>query len=258
VTAPLVALRGGAVGHGGTLVLSGVDLRVDAGEVVAILGPNGAGKSTLVRALVGLHPLAAGTLELFGTPAGRLRERHRVGYVPQRVGASSGVPATVHEVVLSGRLHALRRWRRATAEDREQVAHGLEVVGLSELGQHPVGQLSGGQQQRVLIARALVGDADLLVLDEPTSGVDLASQEALATALDHLRALHGKGVLLVAHELGPVRPVVTRAVVLRDGGVVHDGPLTAGDACDRFAHEEHAHPHDDAERALGLLPGPLR
>ena len=257
-TPALVDLRGGAVAHGGTQVLVGVDLRIEPGEVVAVLGPNGAGKSTLVRAIVGLHPLAAGTLELFGTPAGRLRERHRVGYVPQRVGATSGVPATVHEVVLSGRLHALRRWRRATADDRAHVAHALEVVGLSASGERPVATLSGGQQQRVLIARALVGEADLLVLDEPTSGVDLASQEALAHALDHLRTLHGKGVLLVAHELGPVRPVVSRAVVLRDGGVVHDGPLDGSP--DSAAHEEHthAHGHADAPRsALGLVPGRL-
>ena len=261
MTAPLVDLRGGAVAHGGAPVLSGVDLRIEAGEVVAVLGPNGAGKSTLVRALVGLHPLAAGTLELFGTPAAQLRERHRVGYVPQRVGATSGVPATVHEVVLSGRLHALRRWRRATAVDRDHVAHALEVVGLSALGERPVAQLSGGQQQRVLIARALVGEADLLVLDEPTSGVDHASQEALATALDHLRTLHGKGVLLVAHELGPVRPVVSRAVVLRDGGIVHDGPLDQSGTApsyDEALHEEHSHAHADvAEPALGLVPGRL-
>jgi zinc transport system ATP-binding protein len=258
VTPALVDLRGGAVAHGATPVLAGVDLRIEAGEVVAVLGPNGAGKSTLVRAVVGLHPLSAGTLELFGTPAAKLRERHRVGYVPQRVGATSGVPATVHEVVLSGRLHALRRWRRATADDRDHVAHALEVVGLESFGDRPVGQLSGGQQQRVLIARALVGEADLLVLDEPTSGVDLASQEALAHALDHLRTLHGKGVLLVAHELGPVRPVVSRAVVLRDGGVVHDGPLPPASHAPGL-HEEHTHAHGGAgsEPALGLVSGRL-
>ena len=257
---PLVRLRGGAVGHGAARVLSGVDLQVDAGEVVAVLGPNGAGKSTLVRALVGLHPLAAGELELFGVPAASLRQRHRIGFVPQRMGASSGVPATVREVVLSGRLHALRRWRRAAATDRAHVAHALDVVGLSAHEDRPVAQLSGGQQQRVLIARALVGDADLLVLDEPTSGVDAASQQALADALDHLRTLHGKGVLLVAHELGPVRPVVSRAVVLADGGVVHDGPLDdvlgAPGSDPHAAHDLHCPPHVDPRAfALGLGTG---
>ena len=198
-------------------VLSGVDLRVEAGEVVAVLGPNGAGKSTLVRAVVGLHPLAGGTLELFGVPADAAARA-----APDRLRAaarwapSSGVPATVREVVLSGRLHALRRWRRAARRRpraRRPRPRGRRPARASATG--PVAQLSGGQQQRVLIARALVGDADLLVLDEPTSGVDAASQQALADALDHLRTLHGKGVLLVAHELGPVRPVVSRAVVLR-------------------------------------------
>ena len=255
MTPPLVALTDGAVAHGGETVLTGVDLRVDAGEVVAVLGPNGAGKSTLIRAVVGLHPLVSGRLELFGVPAAALRERHRVGYVPQRVGATSGVPATVREVVLSGRLHALRRWRRARAVDQDHVAHALDVVALGDLAERPVAQLSGGQQQRVLIARALVGDADLLVLDEPTSGVDAASQEALATALDHLRTLHGKGVLLVAHELGPVRPLVSRAIVLGGGGVVCDGPL---DVCQLrlHDHEEHAHAHADERRpVLDLAQG---
>ena len=253
---PLVHLVDGAVGHGATPVLAGVHLRVDAGEVVAVMGPNGAGKSTLVRAVVGLHPLASGSLELFGVPAAALRQRYRIGFVPQRMGASSGVPATVREVVLSGRLHALRRWRRAAAADEAHVAHALEVVGLRAHEARPVAQLSGGQQQRVLIARALVGDADLLVLDEPTSGVDAASQQALADALDHLRTLHGKGVLLVAHELGPVRHVVSRAVVLGAGGVVHDGPLDDAPGGGDAHADLHCPPHADPRAfALGLASG---
>lgn len=249
----LVSLTGGAVGHGGTPVLSQVDLEVRAGEVVAVLGPNGAGKSTLVRAIVGLHPLTAGRLALFGVPAAQLRERHRIGYVPQRVGAGSGVPATVTEVVLSGRLHALRRGRRPAAADRDHVRHALEVVGLADLHDRPVAHLSGGQQQRVLIARALVGDADLLVLDEPTSGIDTASQEALAEALAHLHLLHGKAVIMVAHELGAARSLISRAVVLGGGRVVHDGPLDAARLHEADARGEHCVPYAaTVPRALDL------
>jgi zinc transport system ATP-binding protein len=239
-----VRLAGATVLLDGRPVLSGVDLTVARGEVVCVLGSNGAGKSTLVRAVVGLQPLASGELSLFGVPAARFHDRHRIGFVPQRVGAAAGVPATVHEVVLSGRLHAIPRWRRAGAADREAVDHALEVVQLAGFGDRSVDRLSGGQQQRVLIARALAGDADLLVLDEPTSGVDLDSQDVLTDALSHLVHHHDKAILLVAHELGPLRRIVDRAVVLQAGVVVHDGPVP-----DHTAHEEHTHAHAEPARS---------
>ena len=179
----VVEIAHGVVAYDGRPVLRDVSLRVEAGEVVAILGANGSGKSTLVRALLGLVPLTAGRVTLFGTPLAKFRQWRRIGYVPQRVGAGSGVPATVGEVVASGRLAGRGVLRPAGAADRAAVTAALEAVGLADRVHDPVSTLSGGQQQRTLIARALAGRPELLVLDEPTAGVDAASQDAFADAL---------------------------------------------------------------------------
>lgn len=254
VTPSVLSLRGGVVTYDGRPVLRGVDLDVRAGEVVAVLGANGSGKTTLLRALLGLVPLTAGSVELFGTPAARFTDWPRLGWVPQRSGAATGVPATVREVVASGRLPRMRRLRRASAADRAAVDRALDVVGLRDRGGDSVGTLSGGQQQRVLIARALASGPDLLVLDEPTSGVDAGNQAALAEAVERLVA-GGVTVLLVAHELGPMAPLVTRAVVLRDGVKVHDGPPPTVE----HVHEhdpEHAHPPHEAD-VLGAMTSTL-
>ncbi|WP_435747132.1 metal ABC transporter ATP-binding protein [Nocardioides sp. SYSU DS0663] len=236
----VVELRDGAVAIAGRPVLRHVDLTVHSGEFLTVLGPNGSGKSTLVRALTGLRPLARGTLSLFGTPFESFREWHRLGFVPQRASAAGGVPASVSEVVASGRLTRRRLLRPASRADRAAVASALEIVGLADRARDSVATLSGGQQQRVLIARALAGEPDLLLLDEPTAGVDLPNQEALADALATL-SRSGSTIVLVTHELGPLAPLVDRTVVLRDGRVAYDGPpLAVGDA--------HGHHHPIAGR----------
>ncbi|MEV3920381.1 metal ABC transporter ATP-binding protein [Actinomadura coerulea] len=218
-------MTGGLVRRDGRAVLAGVDLRVEAGDVLAVLGPNGAGKSTLVKALLGLVPLAAGRTEIFGEPPARFRDWRRVGYVPQRLPMGGGVPATVHEIVASGRVARRSRWRPAPladrAADRAAVDRALETVGLAGRARDSAHLLSGGQQQRVLIARALAGEPDAFVMDEPTAGVDAGSQAALASALAAL-ARAGRTVVLVAHELGPMEPLVTRTVELGHGRVVRE------------------------------------
>jgi zinc transport system ATP-binding protein len=247
---PAVALRGATAALGGRNVLCGVDLTVGRGEVVALLGVNGSGKSTTVRAVTGRVPLTGGSLALFGTPLARFRDWHRVGYVPQRSTAASGVPATVREVVAAGRLarSGLRPLRRA---DRAAVHHALEVVGMADRAKDSAGALSGGQQQRVLIARALAGRPDLLIMDEPLAGVDIGSQRVLAETLRD-QVAGGVSALLVLHELGPLAPLIDRAVLLRDGRV------------ERVAHPERlhdlaCHPHDTdgAQEAPGLRSGLL-
>ena len=236
-----VVLRDGAVAIGGRPILRGIDLTVDAGEFVALLGANGSGKSTLVKALTGLRPLSAGSLRLFDTPLAQFRDWHRVGLVPQRAGAASGVPASVWELVASGRLTRRRLFRPLSRADRSAIDDALEVVGLSSRARDGVSQLSGGQQQRALIARALAGEPDLLFLDEPTAGVDLPHQRALADAL-HVLATRGSTIVLVAHELGPLASLVRRTVVMRDGRVTYDG----GPLPDQAEHDPelgHAHHH---------------
>src|SRR5690242_1095845 len=186
------------------------------------MGANGSGKSTLVRALTGLRPLASGSLRLFGTPLEDFHGWQRIGFVPQRGGAGSGVPASVWEVVASGRLTHRRLLRPLSRADRTAIDEALEVVGLADRARDGVSQLSGGQQQRTLIARALAGEPELFFLDEPTAGVDLPNQVALAASLARLKA-RGATVVLVAHELGPLGSLVDRSVVMRDGRIAYDG-----------------------------------
>lgn len=258
----VVQLRDGAVTIGGRPILRHIDLTVRAGEFVALMGANGSGKSTLVRALTGLLPLATGDLRLFGTPYGDFGDWQRIGFVPQRGGAASGVPASVWEVVASGRLTRRRLLRPLGRADRAAIADALEVVGLADRARDRASSLSGGQQQRVLIARALAGEPELFFLDEPTAGVDLPNQRALADALQTLSD-RGATVVLVAHELGPMAPMIDRAVVMRDGLVAYDGPpLASEDVATAHLHEHHHHdPHhpgsrDHAPHIASPLEGP--
>ncbi|MFE5400727.1 metal ABC transporter ATP-binding protein [Streptomyces sp. NPDC056580] len=241
---PVIALRKVTAELGARPVLRGIDLTVHRGEVVALLGANGSGKSTAIRTIIGQVPAASGTIELFGTPRRAFRDWARVGYVPQRTTAAGGVPATVTEVVSSGRLSRTRfgLFRRA---DREAVRHALELVGMADRAGDPVDALSGGQHQRVLIARALVAEPELLIMDEPMAGVDLASQEVLAATLRE-QVAQGTTVLLVLHELGPLEPLIDRAVVLRDGCVLHDGPPPEAVGQHALPGHDHVHPHAPA------------
>ena len=250
-----VRLTDGAVAIGGRPVLRHIDLAVESGQFVALMGANGSGKSTLVRALTGLLPLTAGRLELFGTPSEEFADRRRIGFVPQRTGAASGVPASVWEVVASGRLTHRRLFRPLSRADRVAIDEALEVVGLTDRARDGVSQLSGGQQQRTLIARALAGEPELFFLDEPTAGVDLPNQVSLAASLARLKA-RGATIVLVAHELGPLGGLVDRSVVMRDGRLAYDGSPLADHAVHSpgfgEAHSHHHH-HDQARR--DHLPG---
>ena len=240
---PPVRLRDGAVAIGGRPVLRGIDLTVTTGEFVALMGANGSGKSTLVRALTGLLPLTTGSLELFGTPIDDFVDWRRIGFVPQRVGASSGVPASVWEVVASGRLTHRRLFKPLSRADRNAIDEAIAVVGLTELARDGVSQLSGGQQQRTLIARALASEPELFFLDEPTAGVDLPNQLTLASSLARLKE-RGATIVLVAHELGPLGSLVDRSVVMRDGRIAYDGgPLADHEVHHPDFGESHVHHH---------------
>jgi zinc transport system ATP-binding protein len=234
---PVLAAADLSVQLGGLPVLRGISLRVEPGETVALMGGNGSGKSTLVRALLGLIPHQRGAVRLFGTDLGAFRRWDRVGYVPQR-STVAVTTAKVKEVVASGRLARRAPFVPPRRADRTAVAEALAAVGMADRANTQMTRLSGGQQQRVLIARALAGEPDLLVLDEPTAGVDLEHQRTLAGLLGVLVA-SGTAVLVVLHEVGPLRSLVDRAVALRQGRVVHDGPL--GDLGDHLHVGRHEH-----------------
>jgi zinc transport system ATP-binding protein len=209
-------------GYGRTPVLRNVSISVSSGEFVALVGPNGSGKSTLLRLLLGTMKPQEGTVTLFGSAPAAFHERWRLGYVPQRPALGTEVPATVDEIVTSGRLRRGRWWRSLTEADRTAVRHAVESVGLGQFADRPLGELSGGQQQRAFIARAFASEPDLLVLDEPIAGVDAESQRRFRDSLVHLIDDHGSGVLLVSHELSAVANDVDRVIVLKES-VLFDG-----------------------------------
>jgi zinc transport system ATP-binding protein len=206
----------------GPPVLRDVDLRVGAGEFLAIAGPNGGGKTTLLRLALGLEQPARGRVRLFGEPADRFHDRARLGYLAQRAELGVQAPATVREVVAAGRS-PLKPFGRLTGADREAIDAAIERVGLGPQASRPLNRLSGGQQQRAFIAKALVADPKLLALDEPTAGVDVEAQEALAQLLGRLHEELGVTILYVSHEFGAIEHVVERLVLVRER-IVFDGP----------------------------------
>ncbi len=206
----------------GQRVLEDVTLRLGEGEFVAVAGPNGGGKTTLVRLILGLERPAGGRALLFGELAHRFSRRRTLGYLAQRSELGGDAPATVREVVSAGRLAAGGLIGPIRRRDRELVAEAIERVGLSERADAPLRTLSGGQQQRAFIAKALAGEPSLLVLDEPTTGVDAESQESLAALLDRLHSELGVTILYVSHEFGAVERFVQRLVLVRRT-IVFDG-----------------------------------
>jgi len=248
---PVIDLSGVTFGYTATPVVEDVSLTVDSGEYVAVVGPNGSGKSTLMRLMLGLIGPDAGAARLFGEDAGRFDDGERVGYVAQQATAAEEMPITVREVVKMGRfpyvavgnlpggdagvvgglfddpVGTARRTANAvsgrlTAGDWRIVDDALATVGMSAFADRRIGQLSGGQRQRVFIARALAGEADLLVLDEPTVGVDAESVDAFYDLLDALNAA-GITVLLIEHDLSAVVEHADRVVCL-NREVYFDGP----------------------------------
>jgi len=243
----IVSLRSASFGYGDHAMVSGVTLDIRAGEVVAILGPNGSGKSTLIKGLLGLNVHLAGDVALFGTPIDRFRDHARLGYVPQRHTLSASVRATVTEIVAVGRLPHQGWFGRPNHEDRRIIAESLAVVGLDDRADVDVSTLSGGQQRRVLIARTLATHPDVLIMDEPTAGVDLASQEVLSRVLARL-ARRGATMLIVTHELAALRGVLTRIVQVNGGQITFDGtPADYSQSHDATTPDHNGHHHDDDE-----------
>jgi len=190
-------------------VLVDIELSIQARDFLAVIGPNGSGKTTLIKIMLGLLTPTRGTVSLFGTPIGEFRDRDRLGYVPQKATHFDPYfPASVEEVVGMGLVGAGNRGRLPSGERQSRVQVALEAVGMREKHSRPIGELSGGQQQRVFIARALVSSPEILVLDEPTAGVDVEAQNMFYGMLDRLNRERGLTVVFSTHNVG----VVTRYV----------------------------------------------
>jgi manganese/zinc/iron transport system ATP- binding protein len=203
-------------------VLWDVDLIVPQGVLMAIVGPNGAGKTTLIKAVLGLVNAAAGQVLVYGEPyAG---QRRLVAYVPQRGSVDWDFPTSVLDVVMMGRYGALGWIRRAGRRERDQALAALDKVGMADLAQRQISQLSGGQQQRVFLARALVQEARVYLMDEPFQGVDAKTERAIITVLQELRA-QGNTVVAVHHALQTVAEYFDWVAILNVRRIAA-GPVT--------------------------------
>jgi ABC-type Mn2+/Zn2+ transport system ATPase subunit len=207
----------------GRPVLEDLSFTVRAGQFVGVIGPNGAGKTTLLRALLGLVPVARGRIEVLGGPPGAARGE--IGYVPQRHAIATGFPATVRDVVAMGRLRRAEgaRWPRLgrlRRADREAADHALARVDLLDRAERPVGRLSGGEQRRVMLAQALCASSRLLVLDEPTIGLDLPAEQAFYALLRGLDLT----VIAVSHDLLALASAADELLCINRTMHVHGNP----------------------------------
>jgi len=221
---PFVEIEDAGYAYGEMPVLEHINLTVDPGDFLGIIGPNGSGKTTLLRVMLGLLAPMTGRVRLFGKDPLAFREWSRLGYVPQKATLDPALPATVHEVVASGLGPTFGLFRRLRATERRRVGDVLAHVGMDAHAAGRIGALSPGQQQRVLIARALVSDPELLILDEPTGGVDPEAQTSFYALLHHLNREREVTLILVSHDIGVVAKEVTKLACLNRRLIFHGRP----------------------------------
>jgi ABC-type Mn2+/Zn2+ transport system ATPase subunit len=255
---PAVVFEHVFFGYGREDVLRDIDFHVAEGTFTALLGPNGAGKTSLLRLLLGLNRPRSGRIRVLGEEPGS--RGNRIGYVPQATGVPEGFPLTLEEVVLMGRYPRVGFGRRPGTRDRDAVREALHRVKLAPMAERRFGELSGGQQQRALIARALVADPRLLLLDEPTAGLDPAAQARFYDMCCTLQRTEGLTLIAASHDV----EVVARhadTVLLIDGTVKAMGTPRAVlqseqlDAVYDFPHDHIHRPRPPAERMV--VPGPV-
>ena len=208
--APILESSGVSVRYGGRSALEDISFRLTRGERVAVVGPNGAGKSTLFKAIAGVLPLSAGEIRVAGHEPGR---HFCIAYVPQRSEVDWNFPVTVADVVMMGRIGRLGYLRHARRRDWDFVSRCLEVVGMSDLAERQIGELSGGQQQRMFVARALAQEAELMLMDEPLTGLDVPAQESIFHILEELRARQVT-VMVATHDLNMAAKRFDRVMLL--------------------------------------------
>lgn len=235
-------------------VLENINLTIPKGAFLGLVGPNGSGKSTLIKLILGLLKPQNGGIKLFGNEISQFREWHKIGFVSQKANSfNTGFPATVNEVVASGLTKKLGLFRRLKQSDWKKVSEAIESVGLTSFSDRNIGELSGGQQQRVFIARALVNDPELLILDEPTVGVDAEHVHSFYQMLEELNKRDGITLLLVTHDIGTITDKVTHVACLNKHLHFHGSSkqfeeLQIGDVSEIYGHDVHLlthHHHHD-------------
>jgi ABC-type Mn2+/Zn2+ transport system ATPase subunit len=214
---PIIRFAHATFGFPGVTALEDITLDIYSGEFIGIIGPNGSGKTTMCRAVLGLMPPRSGELQIFDCACAELRCHHRarIGYLPQKGVVDRNFPITVFETVMMGRYGSLGLFRRPGKADRALAMAALENVQMQNHAGTALGHLSGGQQQRVFIARALAQQPEVLLLDEPTTGIDITTQHSVLELIKRLHRDLGLTVLLVTHDINLIREHVDRLVLLK-------------------------------------------
>jgi ABC-type Mn2+/Zn2+ transport system ATPase subunit len=214
---PIIRFDHASFGFPGVIALEDISLSINRGEFLGVIGPNGSGKTTLCRAVLGLMAPVEGHLHIFDCACDELRCRHRakIGYLPQKGVVDRNFPVTVLETVMMGRYGALGLFKRPGQKDQEIAIESLTHVGMERHKDTALGHLSGGQQQRVFIARALAQQPKVLLLDEPTTGLDMTAQHNVIELVEHLHDELGLTVLLITHDINMIRSRVDRLVLLK-------------------------------------------
>jgi len=216
-----------------------VNFTIAQNTKLGILGPNGGGKSTLIKLILGILKPTSGTIKVFGQSPAHARQQGLIGYLPQRIGADLDWPISVQQAIALARSCRLKPWQRLSATDNAAVDHAIKLVDLQDLTDRPIGALSGGQLQRAMIARAIAGNPKLLVLDEPTVGVDIAGQQRFGKLIDTLHKELDLTVILVSHDMRAIAAVADRVACLSRSLHFHDTPqgLTPAVLAQVFAHD---------------------
>ncbi|OHA79574.1 MAG: hypothetical protein A2747_04005 [Candidatus Yonathbacteria bacterium RIFCSPHIGHO2_01_FULL_44_41] len=222
---PYIKLENVSFSYDSVPVIEDLTFTVRKGEYLGIIGPNGGGKTTLIKIILGLLHPTNGVITLFGKDRHDFKEKHRIGYVPQRITqADKNFPATVFEVVRTGRIARLGFFEKFTKKDIEVVEHAMEISGIARYRDTLIGNLSGGERQRVFIARALASEPDVLILDEPTVGVDIGAQKTFYDFLASLNRDHHLTIIFISHDIDAVSQETKTVLCLNHNLVCHGLP----------------------------------
>ena len=225
---PIFDVRNLSLNIGNHTILKKITLQIFKGEYVAIIGPNGGGKTTFVRTLLGLQKPTVGEVFIYGKPLEAFKEWEKIGYVPQRATlVDKNFPATAHDIVKMGRLPKKGFFAFYTDEDKRKTEEAMKKMNVWHLKERLVGELSGGQRQRVMIARALASDPSILILDEPNTGVDVASQKVFYDLLRELHRNDGITVLFITHDIGVIADDITKLITINQSAQVCNDPKEA-------------------------------
>lgn len=225
IEAPYIKLDNVSFSYGDISILENLSFSVNKGEYLGIIGPNGGGKTTLIKIILGLLHPTSGTVTLFGIDRHDFKEKYRIGYVPQRVmQADRDFPATVFEVVRTGRIARLGFFQKFTKKDTEAIEKAMDIAGIAKYRDTLVGNLSGGERQRVFIARALASEPEVLILDEPTVGVDISAQKSFYDFLASLNRDHNLTIIFISHDIDVVSQEAKTVLCLNHNMVCHGLP----------------------------------